>query len=152
LYRFLSFCIITSLSLIRRGFAPGFVNYTKRCTRPAVASDKVTNCFDHGRWVSPGTPASSTTKTGRYDIVEILLKLALNTKNQIESIICSIFYLTSIYYKLPGVGLVPYVFWEVCSVVTSVVSVPTVVETVWNHWKIRIAIKIVQNKNKNVNF
>jgi hypothetical protein len=32
----------------------------------------------HGRWFSP---ASSTTKTGRHDIVEILLKVALNTKN-----------------------------------------------------------------------
>jgi hypothetical protein len=31
---------------------------------------------------SPGTPASSTTKPGRHDIAEILLKLALNTKNQ----------------------------------------------------------------------
>jgi hypothetical protein len=29
---------------------------------------------------SPGTPASSTTKTGRHDIAEILLKVALNTK------------------------------------------------------------------------
>ena len=29
-----------------------------------------------------GTPASSTTKTGRHDIAEILLKLALNTKNR----------------------------------------------------------------------
>jgi hypothetical protein len=29
-----------------------------------------------------GTPASSTTKTGRDDIAEILLKVALNTKNQ----------------------------------------------------------------------
>jgi hypothetical protein len=37
----------------------------------------------HGRWFSPGTPASSTTKTGRHDIAEILLKVALNTKNQI---------------------------------------------------------------------
>jgi hypothetical protein len=27
--------------------------------------------------VSPGTPASSTTKTGRHDIAEILLKVAL---------------------------------------------------------------------------
>jgi hypothetical protein len=35
----------------------------------------------HGRWLSPGTPASSTTKTGRHDIAEILLKVALNTKN-----------------------------------------------------------------------
>jgi hypothetical protein len=35
----------------------------------------------YGRWFSPGTPASSTTKTGRHDIAEILLKVALNTKN-----------------------------------------------------------------------
>jgi hypothetical protein len=34
----------------------------------------------HGRWFSPGTtPASSTTKAGRHDIAEILLKVALNT-------------------------------------------------------------------------
>jgi hypothetical protein len=31
----------------------------------------------HGRWFSPGTPASSITKTGRHDIAEILLKVAL---------------------------------------------------------------------------
>jgi hypothetical protein len=36
----------------------------------------------HGRWFSPRTPDSSTTKTGRHDIAEILLKVALNTKNQ----------------------------------------------------------------------
>jgi hypothetical protein len=29
------------------------------------------------RWFSPGIPASSTTKIGRHDIVEILLKVAL---------------------------------------------------------------------------
>jgi hypothetical protein len=34
----------------------------------------------HGRWFSPGTPASSTTKTARHDIAEILLKVALSTK------------------------------------------------------------------------
>ena len=38
-----------------------------------------------GAWFTPGTPASSTTKTGRHDIAEILLKVALNTKNQIKS-------------------------------------------------------------------
>jgi hypothetical protein len=31
------------------------------------------------RWFSPGTPASSTTKTGRLCIAEIWLKVALNT-------------------------------------------------------------------------
>jgi hypothetical protein len=39
----------------------------------------------HGLWFSPGTPTSSTTKTGRNDIAEILLKVALNTINQIKS-------------------------------------------------------------------
>jgi hypothetical protein len=40
----------------------------------------------HGRWFSPGISASSTTKTGRHDIAEIVLKMALNTKNQIKII------------------------------------------------------------------
>jgi hypothetical protein len=38
----------------------------------------------HGQWFSPGTPASFTTKTGRHEIAEILLKVVLNTKNQIN--------------------------------------------------------------------
>jgi hypothetical protein len=38
----------------------------------------------HGQWFSPGSPASSTNKTGRHDIAEILLKVALNTINQIH--------------------------------------------------------------------
>jgi len=57
----------------------------KGCTRLAAASDKAYQLLAHGRWFSPGTPASSTTKTGHHDITEILLKVALNTKksNQI---------------------------------------------------------------------
>jgi hypothetical protein len=40
-----------------------------------------------GRWFSPGIPASPTTKTGRHDIAEILLKVALKHQksNQIKS-------------------------------------------------------------------
>ena len=49
----------------------------------AAASDKVYQLLAHGRWFSPGTPAFSTNKTGRHDIAEILLKVALNSKNQI---------------------------------------------------------------------
>jgi hypothetical protein len=45
---------------------------------------KVYQLLAQGRWFSPGTPASSTTKTGRHDIAEILLKVALNTKIQIQ--------------------------------------------------------------------
>ena len=54
----------------------------KWCIRLAAASDKAYQLLAHGRWFSPGTPASS--KTGRHDIAEILLKVALNTKNQIN--------------------------------------------------------------------
>jgi hypothetical protein len=56
---------------------PSFVNYKKGCTRLAAASDKAYHLLAHGQWFSPGTPASSTTKTGRHDIAEILLKVAL---------------------------------------------------------------------------
>jgi hypothetical protein len=35
-----------------------------------------------GGWFSPGTPDSSTNKTDRQDITEILLKVALTTINQ----------------------------------------------------------------------
>ena len=65
-------------------FTPGFVNYKKGCTRLAAASDKVYQLLAHGRWFSPGTPASSTTKTGRHDITEILLKVVLNTIKSIN--------------------------------------------------------------------
>ena len=74
----------TSPSPIWRGFPPSFVNYKKGCTRLAAASDKVYQLLARGRWFSPGTPASSTTKTGCHDIAEILLKVALNTINQIK--------------------------------------------------------------------
>jgi hypothetical protein len=47
-------------------------------------SDKVYQLLAHGRWFSPGTPASSTTKSGRHDIAEILLKVAL--KHQIKTL------------------------------------------------------------------
>jgi hypothetical protein len=66
---------------------PSFVDYKKGCTRLASTSDKVYQLLAHGQWFSPGAPASSTTKTGRHDITEILLKVALSTKNQIKSII-----------------------------------------------------------------
>jgi hypothetical protein len=46
-------------------------------------SGKVDQMLAHGRWFSP---ASSTTKTGCHDIAEILLEVALSTKNQINII------------------------------------------------------------------
>jgi hypothetical protein len=40
----------------------------------SAASDKVYQLIAHGRWFSPGTPASSTKKTGRHDIAEMGVK------------------------------------------------------------------------------
>jgi hypothetical protein len=54
----------------------------KGYTRLAAASDKAYQLLAHGRWFSLGIPASSTTKTGRHNISEILLKMALNTIDQ----------------------------------------------------------------------
>ena len=56
---------------------PGFVNY-KKGALDSQHRDKVYQLLAHGRWFSP---AYSTTKAGRHDIAEILLKMALNTTN-----------------------------------------------------------------------
>ena len=69
---------ITNTAWVRAGF----VNYQKGRTRLAAASDKAYQLLAHSRWFSSGTPASSTNKTGHHDIAEILLKVALSTKNQ----------------------------------------------------------------------
>jgi hypothetical protein len=51
---------ITNMAWVRARLC----NLHKGCTRLAAASDKVYQMLAHGRWFSPGTPASSTTKTG----------------------------------------------------------------------------------------
>jgi hypothetical protein len=40
-----------------------------------------------GWWFSLGTPVSSTKKTDRYDITEILLKVALNSIKQTNQVV-----------------------------------------------------------------
>ena len=46
----------------------------KGCTQLAAASDKVYQLLARNRWFSPGSPASSTTKTDRHDIAESGIK------------------------------------------------------------------------------
>jgi hypothetical protein len=45
---------------------------------------KINQLFAHVRWFSPDTPVSSTTKTGRHDIADILLKVALKHQKSIK--------------------------------------------------------------------
>jgi hypothetical protein len=50
--------------------------------------------------VDAGTPASSTTKTGRHDIAEILLKVALSTINQsIKFLILFLFHFPTLFFN-----------------------------------------------------
>jgi hypothetical protein len=51
----------------------------RRGVLDTTLSDKDCQYLATGRWFSPGTPVSSTNKTDRSDITEILLKMALNT-------------------------------------------------------------------------
>ena len=66
------------LSPIWHEFMPGFVPYKNRLRLTCIAHDKVCQLPAQGRWFSPGTLASSTSKTDRRDMTEILLKVALN--------------------------------------------------------------------------
>ena len=62
---------VTTMLLVR-------IPLRARCTTLRI---KFVSDLKAGRWVSPGTPVSSTNKTDRNDITEILLKVALNTIN-----------------------------------------------------------------------
>ena len=52
--------------------------FMAKCTRYTLC-DKVCQGLVTGGWFSPGTPVSSTNKTDRHDITEIVLKMALST-------------------------------------------------------------------------
>jgi hypothetical protein len=63
--------------------------------------------FATGRWFSLGTPVSSTNKTDRHDITEILLKKALHQPTINQSIyfclFISCFVLLPLFYSHPPV-------------------------------------------------
>jgi len=111
--QFFSF-IMAKTSWGRRGFSTTYVISVShallmlwvrlpirvRCT---TLYDKVCQWLATGRWFSPGTPVSSTNKTDRHNIAEILLKMALSTikpnQKQVtfdEMMIMSALYMTSI--------------------------------------------------------
>jgi hypothetical protein len=56
----------------------------KGCSRLAAASDEAYQLLALGWWFSPSTPASSTTKTCRHAIAEILLKVAIKHQKSIK--------------------------------------------------------------------
>ena len=63
--------------------------------------DKVCQWLVTGRWFSRGPPVSPTNKTDCHDIIEILLKVALNTINQTKRTIYHIYLTRSLNGILP---------------------------------------------------
>jgi hypothetical protein len=73
--------------------------------------EKVCQLLALGQWFSPGTPASSTTKTGRHDIAEILVpqnrmnfadfNLQIKVMNIRRLRVCGFYTLTYIGFYMP---------------------------------------------------
>ena len=59
-----------------------FEHYPRRGVLYTTLCDKVCHSFATSRWFSPGTPVSSTNITDHHDIIDLLLKVALNTGSQ----------------------------------------------------------------------
>ena len=78
-------------------------------TRCIKLCDKVCQCLAAGRRFSLGPPVSSTNKTDRHDINEILLKVVLSTINQTTycsiSVQCQPFICVFSHYSLTWSGL-----------------------------------------------
>ena len=74
----------------------------------ATASDKVYQLLAHGRWFSPGIPASFTAKIGRHDIAEILLKVALNTIHKYINQSFIIFYIWFVCFNFIQIIIISY--------------------------------------------
>jgi hypothetical protein len=59
-------------------------SHSWRCVLDTTLCDKVSHWLTAARWFSSGTPVSSTNRTDRHDITEILFKVALNTITPID--------------------------------------------------------------------
>jgi hypothetical protein len=60
-------------------YLKGGIYQIRRGVLDTTLCDKVCKWLATGRWLSSGTPASSTNKTDRHDITAILLKVTVNT-------------------------------------------------------------------------
>jgi hypothetical protein len=74
----------------------------RRDVPDTMLCDKVCEWLAASRWFSPGTPVSSTNKTDRHDIAEILLKVALNIitltpSSDLYLIVCCLLYILYIH-------------------------------------------------------
>jgi hypothetical protein len=83
-------CTINAISFYR-------ISIRSRCT---TLCDKVCQWLATGQWFSPCPLVSSTNKTDRHNITEILLKVALNTINQ-KNMALWVVYSSYLFLKCP---------------------------------------------------
>jgi hypothetical protein len=77
------------------------LEYPEKTTNLSQVTDKVWQWLVTGRWLSLDTPVSSTNKTDRHDITEILLKVALNTITLTFKIGYYVNYMKILFYLRP---------------------------------------------------
>jgi hypothetical protein len=77
----LTFCSLISIWIQYIKFWSYFCCEFESRSQHYMNHDEVCQWLATNQWFSPGTPVSSTNKTERHDIMEILLKVALNTIN-----------------------------------------------------------------------
>ena len=100
--------------------------------------DKVCRWLLTGRWFSPSPPVSSTNKTDRHDVTEILLKVSLNT---IKQTLCGLNFYSSlqcISYRLNLYKATTCLMWPYFTV-----PLEGHIRHVWLHMYIRIHLKIL---------
>jgi len=76
-------------------------DYISRSVLDTTLCDKVCQWLTIGRWFSQGTAVSSSIKTDRHEITEILLKAALNTiKPRKKIVFCILIFTCECYHRL----------------------------------------------------
>ena len=103
----------------------------------------------HGRWFSPDTPAASSTKTDRHDIVEILLKVAI--KHQKSKSIIQVKLKFNFNHKHVDFSLVEFPFISNCTSACSnvVFNMSTTYKTgyykLWKKFKYMVRVLVFNN-------
>jgi hypothetical protein len=100
-----------------------FCMLQQRGTR--LAADKVYQLLADSRWFSPGTPASSITKTCHHAIAEILLKVVLSTNIKSNNRFVNISELTkSLMCTICGYSFRKYLIMNLLSYSTALCNNP----------------------------
>ena len=98
------------------------ISIRARCT---TLCDKVYQWLATGQWFSLGPPVSSTNKSDRHDITEILLKVTLNTIKQTNKHCSSIYFLAHLEQRS---------MWGIVISLHQLQAFHNSILPLWNYW------------------